>query len=70
MRYLLLALLLAGCASKPILETPSSFSIEHDAAFKADAFRKAAAHCAKYGKDAVHIESTRGAWVVSSFRCE
>lgn len=71
-RYALIAALLAaaGCESRVIMETPLSVSVEHDMAFKAEAFRKAAAHCARYGKHAVHLSTTGGTWVVSSFRCE
>lgn len=63
-------LLLTGCPARPIMQTPDSISIEHDALLRSGAFSKAAAHCAKYGKNAVHLSTTGNVWAVSSFRCE
>lgn len=67
---ILTLLALAACSARPVMQTPSSISIEHDALLRTAAFQKAADHCQRYGKSAVHLTTNGYPWAVSSFRCE
>lgn len=72
MRYLVVLLLLAGCA--PIEVAPDAgtrFTIEHSSTDFSGAMQAAAAHCAKLGMRAVHLgtDTLRAGIRLSRFEC-
>jgi hypothetical protein len=74
LRYsiLVLAFVLAGCASGPIPPTISagnSISINHGTARFADAVEGARNYCAARGLSVRHISTSGGAPAVSTFEC-
>jgi hypothetical protein len=70
----LVALALGGCAGYQVrYETPTSIALWHDPVRSNQAVVQAAAqaHCSKFGKEAVPVNSTGGAWegITTTFEC-
>ena len=69
-----MAVVLSGCAGHAVrFETPDSIATWHDPVRSNQAAVQAIAqtHCAKFGKNAVPVSSTGGAWegITTTFEC-
>ncbi len=74
MRYLWIMLLVAGCATKPIVDvaTPTSISVRYAPLLVSptQATETAKAHCDKYGKTTTLMsQGSDGDWSILLFHC-
>jgi hypothetical protein len=69
MRYLLVLLMLAGCAINVPREAGRYFTIEHGTARFGDAMAAAQRHCADLGMRARHLGTDLAYMAISRFEC-